>query len=143
MKNPDKIKINKEQADAVIARLEAGILLDSDKSIIITIIQWYFWFQSTLLEHKISIKRLMSMFGFKRTESSKNLGVKPNDSFENESAEDIRALLASDLKEDLEADSTPDQQADQPTAVDTTGREPSNHNSSNNSANLKKKATVE
>lgn len=140
MKNPDKIEINKEQADEVIKRIEAGKLLDSDKSIIIAIIQWYFWFQFALLESRISIKRLMSMFGFKRTESSKNLGVNPNDSFENETAEDIRTLLASDLKEDMEAD-TPDQLIDQSTAVDTTNVEPSNQNSSENPEGVKKKAT--
>jgi len=143
MKNPDKIEINKEQADEVIKRIEAGKLLDSDKSIIITIIQWYFWFQSALLEHKISIKRLMSMFGFKRTESSKNLGVNLDDSFENETAEDIRALLASDQEEGSKSGKeSSDQLADQSTAVDTANVEPSNQNSPENPEGVKKKATV-
>lgn len=143
MKNPDKVEINEDQADEVIARLQATNLSDSDKSIIITIIQWYFWFQSALLEHKISIKRLMSMFGFKRTESSKNLGVKLDDSFENETAEDIRALLASDQEEGSESDkTTSDQPTDQSTAVDSTDIEPSNQNSPENPEGVKKKATV-
>jgi hypothetical protein len=143
MKNPDKIEINKDQADEVIARLQATNLSDSDKSTLITIVQWYFWFQSALLEQKISIKRLMSMFGFKRTESSKNLGVNLDDSFENETAENIRALLASDQNEDLESDKkSSDQSTDQCTTVDTTNIEPSNQNSSENPEGVKKKATV-
>jgi hypothetical protein len=37
------------------------------------ILHCYFWLQAALLESKISIKRVMSMFGFKKTEGKKSL----------------------------------------------------------------------
>ena len=73
MKNPEKIELDKNQADALIARLDANSLTDFDRTILKFVLQWYLWLQSALLESKISISRIKSMFGFKKTKSSKNL----------------------------------------------------------------------
>lgn len=102
MKNPDKIDLDKNQAEALVARLEANSLTDSDRHIIGIIIQCYLWLQSTLLESKISISRIKSMFGFKKTESSKNLEVELDKSSDDDTDEDILTLLSVDAKDSSE-----------------------------------------
>jgi hypothetical protein len=67
MKNPDKINLDKNQADALVARLESNSLTDFDRTILKFVLEWYLWLQSALLESKISISRIKSMFGFKKT----------------------------------------------------------------------------
>jgi hypothetical protein len=131
MKNPDKIELNKEQCDDILARLEANTLTDSDRNIITLIIQGYFWLQSVLQESKISISRIKSMFGFKKTESSKNLEVELEASSDDDTDEDILTLLSVDPK-----DSSEQAPATAPIV------EPSNQNSSQDSDEVKKKAAV-
>jgi len=56
-----------------VERFEKDSLTSSDKVIIKHILHCYFWLQTALLESKISMKRILSMFAFKKTESKKNL----------------------------------------------------------------------
>lgn len=102
MKKPHKIEIDQAQADQLIVRMETDALTDFDKSIIKHVMYCYFWMQEALQESKISLKRILGMFGLKKTESSKNLEEKLNHTPENETVEDIMALLSvddSDTKE--------------------------------------------
>jgi len=128
MKKQDKIELNKEQYDDIIARLEANSLTDSDRHIIGIIIQCYLWLQSTLLESKISISRLKSMFGFKKTESSKNLEAELETSSNDDTDADILALLSVDAKDSSE------ETTDSALIVES-----SNKNSSQDSDDLKKR----
>ena len=91
MKNPDKIDLDKNQADALIVRLESNSLTDFDRNILKFVLEWYLWLQSALLESKISISRIKSMFGFKKTESSKNLEADIEKSSDDDTDEDILA----------------------------------------------------
>lgn len=75
MKKPDSIDIDEDGVKGLIGRLESNTINDSDRNIIILIIQAYFWVQSSLKEAKISIKRLRSCFGFSNTEKRENLGA--------------------------------------------------------------------
>jgi hypothetical protein len=131
MKKPHKIEITKEQSDGIIERLDANLLTDADKSIITLIIQCYLWLQSALLESKISISRIKSMFGFKKTESSKNLEAELNEFLDDDTDADILALLSVDTKDSSEA-----------TTESIPIVESSNQNSSQETDDVKKKAAV-
>lgn len=131
MKNPDKINLDKNQADALVARLESNSLTDFDRTILKFVLEWYLWLQSALLESKISISRIKSMFGFKKTESSKNLEAQLNESSDDDTDEDILALLSVDAKDSTEA-----------TTESAPIVESSNQNSSQDSEEVKKKAAV-
>lgn len=138
MKNPDKIDLDKSQAEALVARLEANSLTDSDRHIIGIIIQCYLWLQSTLLESKISISRIKSLFGFKKTESSKNLEVEIDKSSDDDTDADILALLSVDAKDSPGQDISASEQNDESTPREGS----SNQNSSQDSDEVKKKAAV-
>jgi transposase len=77
MKKPDSIDIDEDGVKSLIGRLESNTLNDSDRNIIILIIQAYFWIQSSLKEAKMSIKRLKNCFGCSNTEKRKSLGLEP------------------------------------------------------------------
>jgi hypothetical protein len=74
-KKPEKIDLNGHQIDSLSVRIDDCNLDIQDKVIVKSVLQFYFWIQTALQESKISIKRLMSMFGFKKTESMKNLAL--------------------------------------------------------------------
>jgi len=78
MKKPDRIDINEDEIEGLLGRFQSDTLNDCDKTIIVSIIQTYFWIQSSLAEAKISIKRLKALFGLRRTEKRKNLENKDN-----------------------------------------------------------------
>lgn len=75
MKKLDRIEIDEDGIKALLGRFESNVLNDSDKQIIVLIVQAYFWIQSSLKEAKMSIKRLRNCFGFSNTEKRKNLGA--------------------------------------------------------------------
>ena len=77
MKKPDKIHINKNEIEGLLGRLESNTLNASDKGILVAIVHAYFWIQSSLLEARMSIKRLRNCFGFSKTEKRKTLGSPP------------------------------------------------------------------
>jgi transposase len=74
MKKPDKIHIDENEIESLIERLESNTLSTSDKGVLVAIVQAYFWIQSSLFEARMSIKRLKSLFGLRRSEKRKNLG---------------------------------------------------------------------
>ena len=78
MKKLDRIEIDEDGIKALLGRFESNVLNDSDKQIIVLIVQAYFWIQSSLKEAKMSIKRLRNCFGFSNTEKRKNLGAAPD-----------------------------------------------------------------
>jgi transposase len=77
MKKPDSLDIDEDGVKGLIGRLESNTINDSDRTLIILIIQAYFWIQSSLKEAKMSLKRLRSCFGFSNTEKRKNLSAAP------------------------------------------------------------------
>lgn len=125
MKNPEKIELDKNQADALIVRLDANSLTDFDRTILKFVLQWYLWLQSALLESKISISRIKSMFGFKKTESSKNLVADIENASRDDTDEDIIALLSVDVKGNTEQETGESDQNAEPALIDG----PSNQNS--------------
>ena len=138
MKKPHKIEITQEQSDDIITRLDANALTDSDRYIITLIIQWYLWLQSALLESKISISRIKSMFGFKKTESSKNLVAELENSSLEDTDEDIFALLSLDTKDSSEEEIDASEKNFQTAHID----EPSNQNSPNEPDDISKKKAM-
>lgn len=139
MKKPDKIEINKKQSDDIIARLDANALTDFDRTILKLVLQWYLWLQSALLESKISISRIKSMFGFQKTESSKNLVAEIEKASLDDTDEDILALLSVEAKDGAEQDIGAFHQNSDPELIDA----PSNQNSQDKFGdNSKKKATA-
>lgn len=105
MKKPDKIHIDKNEIEGLLGRLESNTLNASDKGILVAIVQAYFWIQSSLLEARMSIKRLRNCFGFSKTEKRKNLGSPPPSQEASWEGED-GALLEAD-------ESNPDQKPSQ------------------------------
>jgi hypothetical protein len=68
MKKPEHIVLNEEEVNSLLGRVLNCNLKASDKKIIAGIIQIYQVLQWTLREAKISVQRLRSLFGFKKTE---------------------------------------------------------------------------
>ena len=138
MKKPDKIEITQEQSDDIIARLDANSLTDFDRTVLKLVLQWYLWLQSALLESKISISRIKSMFGFKKTESSKNLVDELENSSCDDTDEDILALLSLNTKDSSEEEIDASEKNFQTAHID----EPSNQNSPNEPDDISKKKAM-
>lgn len=64
-KTPEMIDISSTQLDGISARISTNTLLDDDKRIVLAVLSAYTWIQTQLQRHKLSIKRLKNMFGFK------------------------------------------------------------------------------
>jgi len=61
---PEEVKLSREDAEALVARLRASSLADEDQGLLIRLIRLYFWFTFALSETKISLKRLKrALFG--------------------------------------------------------------------------------
>jgi len=64
MKCPKEIKLNREQGDELIQRLEQDQLSAEDRDMLAKLIQLYFWLTFALSETKISLRRLkLALFG--------------------------------------------------------------------------------
>lgn len=85
MKKSERIVLNEEEIGSLICRMLANKLTESDKKIITGIIQVYQVLSVSLREAKISVKRLRSLFGFKKTEKRDHLH--PSETQEEETAE--------------------------------------------------------
>jgi len=64
MKNPERIALNEEEVESLLARISTSPLEDSDKEVITGIIRIYQQIQFALQETKISVRRLCKIFGF-------------------------------------------------------------------------------
>ena len=61
---PEEVKLNREQGEALIERLEADRVTASDRAMLVKLVRLYFWLSFALQETKISLKRLkMALFG--------------------------------------------------------------------------------
>lgn len=62
--NPDEIKLNDQERDELIERVESNQLSPSDRQLLVKLIQCFFWVTFTLRESKISLQRLKNaLFG--------------------------------------------------------------------------------
>jgi len=64
-KTPEMIDVSSEQLEGINARISSSALLEEDKRVVLLILSTYAWLQTQLQRHKLSIKRLKNMFGFK------------------------------------------------------------------------------
>ena len=62
---PEMIDISAQQLSDINARISSNSLLEEDKRVIVLVLSAYAWIQAQLQRHKLSIKRLKNMFGFK------------------------------------------------------------------------------
>jgi rRNA maturation protein Nop10 len=70
MKQPDEVRLNQEEGEALIERLERGALTSEDRRILVQLIRVYFWLLFALQEARFSLKRLRRLlFGDKRKKS--------------------------------------------------------------------------
>lgn len=60
---PELVTLTTDEAQALKSRIATGMLLDSDKKMILGLITFTLWLQKQLSLAKISIERLKSMFG--------------------------------------------------------------------------------
>jgi len=61
---PEEVKLNREEGEALIERLEADRVTGSDRAVLVKLVRVYFWLSFALQETKISLKRLkMALFG--------------------------------------------------------------------------------
>ena len=64
MKRPEEVKLNREQGDELINRLEQDQLSADDRHVLAKLVQLYFWLTFALSETKISLHRLkLALFG--------------------------------------------------------------------------------
>jgi transposase len=67
MKQPDEVKLNREEGEALIERLERDALTSEDRRVLVQLIRLYFWLLFALQEARFSLKRLRRLlFGDKR-----------------------------------------------------------------------------
>jgi hypothetical protein len=106
MKDSGRIILKEEEIDSLLERMSANQLEDSDKKIIIGIIRVYQQIQSVLQEAKISVKRLRSLFGFRKTEKRGHLAASSSEEGtdeagsleEGEACEQLGSVLSQTLK---------------------------------------------
>ena len=82
MKAPQRINLNREQADALLKRVEAGFLQDGDYEIIKAMVETIELLNQCVDEKATSIRRLLRMLFGPRTEKLKNVikDKQPSDS---------------------------------------------------------------
>ena len=67
MQQPDEVRLNREEGEALIARLERDALTSEDRRVLVQLIRFYFWLLFALQEARFSLKRLRSLlFGDRR-----------------------------------------------------------------------------
>ena len=67
MQQPDEVRLNRQEGEALIARLERDALTSEDRRVLVQLIRFYFWLLFALQEARFSLKRLRSLlFGDRR-----------------------------------------------------------------------------
>lgn len=78
MKKPDHIELDKQDLDLLLSNLSSCNLKESDKKLLSGILDFYIWLQWALVETKLSLHRLRTLFGFSRkTEKREHLSEAP------------------------------------------------------------------
>jgi hypothetical protein len=66
MKQPEDVQLNREEGEALLARLEANTLTTEDRRVLGRVVTSYFWLLFALREAKLSLKRIkVLVFGEK------------------------------------------------------------------------------
>jgi hypothetical protein len=66
MKQPEDVRLSREEGEALIARIERNALSAEDRRLLVKILTFYFWLLFALREAKLSLKRLKALvFGEK------------------------------------------------------------------------------
>ena len=72
MQQPDEVRLNREEGEALIERLERDALTSEDRRVLVQLIRLYFWLLFALQEARFSLKRLRRLlFGDKRKKRQK------------------------------------------------------------------------
>jgi transposase len=58
MQQPDEVRLNREEGEALIERLERNTLPSEDRRVLVQLIRFYFWLLFALQEARFSLKRL-------------------------------------------------------------------------------------
>lgn len=67
MKQPEEVRLNREEGEALIERLERNALTSEDRRVLVQLIRLYFWLLFALQEARFSLKRLRHLlFGDQR-----------------------------------------------------------------------------
>ena len=61
MKPPEEVKLNREEGEALIERLQADRWTTDDRRVVEHVIRFHFWLSYTLRETKISLSRLKKL----------------------------------------------------------------------------------
>lgn len=64
MKKIKKIEISVEQEEELKQRISASNLSEADREVMVNLLEFSSWMQSSLMEAKLSINRLKKLFGF-------------------------------------------------------------------------------
>jgi len=68
MKQPDDVKLSRDEGDALIERVKANTLTEADRRVVVKLIELWFWLSFALTEAKLSVKRLKRLlFGSGRS----------------------------------------------------------------------------
>ena len=66
MKQPEDVRLSREEGQALIERIERNVLSAEDRQLLVKILTFYFWLLFALREAKLSLKRLKALvFGEK------------------------------------------------------------------------------
>jgi hypothetical protein len=66
MKQPEDVRLSREEGQALIERIERNALSAEDRQLLVKILTFYFWLLFALREAKLSLKRLKALvFGEK------------------------------------------------------------------------------
>lgn len=65
MPEPQRIDVSAAEMEALIARAEHGQLTHDEQILCAKVLRFTHWLQHSLTESKLSIKRLLKLFGFK------------------------------------------------------------------------------
>lgn len=71
MSKPKLVDLDQRDLDSLLERVSASNLGNSDKKLLLSIVQCYVWVQFALQEARMSIARLRRAFGFGKTEKCK------------------------------------------------------------------------
>jgi len=66
MKQPEDVRLSREEGEALIKRIERNTLSVEDRQLLVKVLTFYFWLLFALREAKLSLKRLKALvFGEK------------------------------------------------------------------------------
>src|SRR5215475_4009249 len=61
MKQPEDVRLSREEGEALIERIERNALSAEDRRLLVKLLTFYFWLLFALREAKLSLKRLRAL----------------------------------------------------------------------------------